>query len=142
MHVIHQWSNKHLLPPHIDDKRGEPEMTPCLAVLVKQVIELHDAGLWACHYAEEFTLQLIHPLNRREKLANECPRFVDPSCDPTDSMFLISFIAAADLICFLSYVVFADDEVFRLVSRMFDKSLVPALPATVPEPYYSEDPPP
>jgi hypothetical protein len=57
-------------------------------------------------------------------------------------MFLISFIAAADLICFLSYVVFADDEVFRLVSRMFDKSLVPALPATVPEPYYSEDPPP
>jgi hypothetical protein len=40
-----QWSNKHLLPPHIDDKRGEPKMTPCLAALVKRVAELHDTGL-------------------------------------------------------------------------------------------------
>jgi hypothetical protein len=47
----------HLLPPLIDDKRGEPKMTPCLAALVKWVAEAHDSGLRACHCAVEFTLQ-------------------------------------------------------------------------------------
>jgi hypothetical protein len=56
MHAPPQWMNKHLLPPLIDNKRGEPKMTPRLAALVKRVAELHDAGLRACHYTEEFTL--------------------------------------------------------------------------------------
>jgi hypothetical protein len=82
MHVQPQWVNKHLLPPLIDKKRGESKMTSCLATLVKRVDELHDSGLRACHYAEEFTLQRIHPLGRREKLAYECLRQADPSCEP------------------------------------------------------------
>jgi hypothetical protein len=45
-----------MLPLLIDNKRGEPEMTPRLAALVKRVAELCDAGLEACHCAEEFTL--------------------------------------------------------------------------------------
>jgi hypothetical protein len=56
MHAPPQWVNKHLLSPLIDDKQGEPEATPHLAMLVKRVAELYDAGLRACHYAEEFTL--------------------------------------------------------------------------------------
>jgi hypothetical protein len=31
------------------------------------------AGLEVCHYAEEFTLRRIRSLDRREKLAFECP---------------------------------------------------------------------
>jgi hypothetical protein len=46
------------------------------------------------------------------------------------------------LISFLSYVVLTDDEVFRLVSCMFDKSLVSTRPVIVPEPYCSGNPPP
>jgi hypothetical protein len=46
------------------------------------------------------------------------------------------------LISFLSYVVLTDDEVFRLVSCMFDKSLVSMRPVIVPEPYCSGNPPP
>jgi hypothetical protein len=73
-------------------------MTPCLAALVKRVAELRDTGLRACHYAEEFTLQRIHPLDHRDKLAYECPRLADPDHDPTDSKILTSFIVAADLL--------------------------------------------
>jgi hypothetical protein len=62
MHVPRQWVNKHLLPPLIDNKWGEPKMTPRLAALVKWVVELRDGGLWACHCTEEFTLRWIHPL--------------------------------------------------------------------------------
>jgi hypothetical protein len=47
-------------------------MTPRLVALVKRVAELKDAGLQACHCAEEFTLRWIQPLDRREKLAYEC----------------------------------------------------------------------
>jgi hypothetical protein len=82
MHVQSQWANMHLLPPLIDNKRGEPKMTPCCVALVKRVDELHDSGLWACHCTEEFTLQRIRPLGHREKLAYECLRLVDPSCEP------------------------------------------------------------
>jgi hypothetical protein len=57
MHVELQWVNKLQFPLLIKDKRGEPSMTPCLATLVKRVAELHEAGLKACHYAEEFTLR-------------------------------------------------------------------------------------
>jgi hypothetical protein len=83
MHVQPQWANMHLLPSLIDDKQGEPKMTPCLAALVKRVTELYDSGLWVCHYVEEFTLQRIHPLSRREKLAYECPQLANPSCEPS-----------------------------------------------------------
>jgi hypothetical protein len=72
VHDLPQWANKHLLPPHIDEKWGEPKMTPRLATLVKRVTELCQAGLWACHYAEEFTLWRIHLLSHWEKLAYEC----------------------------------------------------------------------
>jgi hypothetical protein len=73
MHVPPQWVNRHLLPPLIDNKRGEPEMTPRLAALVKWVAKLHDAGLRTYHCAEEFTLQRIRPLGHWDKLAYECP---------------------------------------------------------------------
>jgi hypothetical protein len=82
MHVQPQWVNKHLLPLLIDNKRGEPKMTPRLASLVKWVSELHDSGLQAHHCAEEFTLRWIHPLSHREKLACECPWLAHPSCEP------------------------------------------------------------
>jgi hypothetical protein len=98
MHVLPQWSNKHLLPPHIDDKQGEPEMTPLLATLVKWVIELCSTSLRACHCAEEFNLQRIFPLGHREKLAYERPQLVDSSRYPADSKILISFITATGLL--------------------------------------------
>jgi hypothetical protein len=41
--------NMHLLSPLIDDKRGEPKMTPRLTTPVKQVAELHDTSLQVCH---------------------------------------------------------------------------------------------
>jgi hypothetical protein len=59
-------------------------MTPCLAALIKQVGELHEARLKACHCAEEFTLWRIRPLGHREKLAIECPQLVDLSREPAD----------------------------------------------------------
>jgi hypothetical protein len=56
MHIQPQWVNKLLFPQFIKDKWGEPAMMPRLAALIKRVAELHEAGLKACHYAEEFTL--------------------------------------------------------------------------------------
>jgi hypothetical protein len=73
-------------------------MTLRLAALVKQVAELCDAGLRACHCAKEFTLYLICPLDRWEKLAYEYPWLADPSHDPADSKILISFNVATDMI--------------------------------------------
>jgi hypothetical protein len=73
-------------------------MTPCLAALFKQVIELCGTGLRSYHHAKEFTLQQIRPLGHREKLAYECPRLADPSRDPVDSKILTYFIAAASLL--------------------------------------------
>jgi hypothetical protein len=66
--------NIHMLPLLIDNKRGEPEMTPRLAALVQWVAELHNADLQTCHCTEEFTLRQIHPVGHRDKLAYECPR--------------------------------------------------------------------
>jgi hypothetical protein len=77
----------HLLPPLIDKKRKEPKLTRRLVALVKQVTKLHDAGLHACHYAEEFTLRQICPLDHRDKLAYECQQQADPSREPADGMF-------------------------------------------------------
>jgi hypothetical protein len=131
-----------MLPPQIDDKRGEPEITPLLTALVKWVTERCQACLRACHYAEEFTLRRIHPLGHRDKLAFECPWFADPSREPTDGKIMIFFVAdvelISDLITSLSYATWTAEEVFRLVSYMFDKSPVTDRPSSVP----SENPPP
>jgi hypothetical protein len=61
MHVEAQWVNKLLFPPNINNKWSEPKMTTRLTTLIKQVAELHEAGLKACHCAEEFNLRRIHP---------------------------------------------------------------------------------
>jgi hypothetical protein len=74
MHVPLQWVNRHLHPLLIDNKRGEQEMTTSLAALVKQVAELCDFYLRACHCTEEFTLRWIRPLGCQDMLAYECPR--------------------------------------------------------------------
>jgi hypothetical protein len=57
-----QWPNKHLLLPLISDKQKAPEMSPRLKALVKRVTELREAGLEACHCAEEFILWWIRQL--------------------------------------------------------------------------------
>jgi hypothetical protein len=72
----------HLLLPLIDNKRGEPKMTPHLLAVVKRVAELHGAGLQACHCTEEFTLWWIHPLGHRKKLTYVWLQLSDPSHDP------------------------------------------------------------
>jgi hypothetical protein len=46
-------------------------MTDRLAALVRRVVELHQAGLEACHCAKEFYLRRIRPLGRRKTLAFE-----------------------------------------------------------------------
>jgi hypothetical protein len=69
--------NKHLIPLWIDKKQKEP----------KRVTELRDNGLWACHYAEEFTLWRICPLVHQDKLEYECPRQANPSREPADGKF-------------------------------------------------------
>jgi hypothetical protein len=56
MLVQPQWVNKLLFPPFVKDKQGGPAMMPRLAALIKQVTELREVGLMACHCAEEFTL--------------------------------------------------------------------------------------
>jgi hypothetical protein len=67
-------------------------MTPSLAALIKRVVELHITGLWACHCTEEFPLQRIHPLGRREKLAYDYPWLADPNHEPAGGkMFDLHF---------------------------------------------------
>jgi hypothetical protein len=51
-----------VVPPLVDNKRGEPKMTLRLAALVKRVAELCTVDVRACHCVEEFTLRWIHPL--------------------------------------------------------------------------------
>jgi hypothetical protein len=64
MHVEPQWANMHLLSPLIDNKWGEPKMTPLLTALFKRVAELRDTGLRECHCVEEFTRRWIRPIGR------------------------------------------------------------------------------
>jgi hypothetical protein len=73
MHVEPSWVNKLLFPPAIKDQWKEPPMTDRLAALVRRVAELCQAGLEACHCAEEFYLRRIHPLGRRKTVAFESP---------------------------------------------------------------------
>jgi hypothetical protein len=90
MDVIPLWTNKHLLLPQIDDKRGEGglEITSHLIALVKRVIELRQADLRVCHCAEEFTLRWIRPLDRREKRAYECSWLADLTREPAEGKIL------------------------------------------------------
>jgi hypothetical protein len=104
MHVEPPWVNKLLFPPAIKDQRKEPPMIDCLAALVRRVAELRQAGLEACHCAEEFYLRRIRPLGRRKTLAFESPRLVDPTRDPLPSNILIfSFNAECHLYPDLTY---------------------------------------
>jgi hypothetical protein len=43
-----------LLPPLIDDKDGEPAITPRLQEMIDEIMELHNIGLKATHCAEGF----------------------------------------------------------------------------------------
>jgi hypothetical protein len=61
MHVQTPWVNKLLFPPAIKNKLMEPLMTDRLAVLIKHVAKLRQAGLEVCHCVKEFYLQWIHP---------------------------------------------------------------------------------
>jgi hypothetical protein len=95
MHAEPQWLNILLFPPKVKDKSGEPKVTPRLAALMKKVVELRRAGLKACNYDEECTLQRICPLGRRERPAYACPRLADSSIQAVNllvvrSSFLIS----------------------------------------------------
>jgi hypothetical protein len=56
MHVQPSWENKHLFPPIIKAQWTEPPMNARLAALVKRVVQLHEAGLKACHCIKEFHL--------------------------------------------------------------------------------------
>jgi hypothetical protein len=71
------------VPPPLDisGKQSGPKMTMRLSTLVKQITNLREAGLKACHCIEEFHLRHIRPLGHREKLAYECPQLADPSRD-------------------------------------------------------------
>jgi hypothetical protein len=78
MHDQPLWVNKLMFPPAIKNKRMEPPMIYCLAVLTKRVAELRQTDLEVCHYVEEFYVQRIRPLGRRKTLAFECPQMTDP----------------------------------------------------------------
>jgi hypothetical protein len=54
--------NKLLFPLDVTDKRNLMWMSARLSALVKQIAELRDVGLKACHCAKEFYLRQIRPL--------------------------------------------------------------------------------
>jgi hypothetical protein len=82
----------------------EPPWVNRLAALVRRVAELRQAGLEACHSAEEFYLRWIRPLGRRKTLAFESPRLADPSRDPLPgNIFIFSFNAECHLHPDLTY---------------------------------------
>jgi hypothetical protein len=78
-----------MFPLAIKNKRSEPPMIDRLAALTKCIVELHQAGLTACHYIEEFYLRWIHPFGRRKKLAFECPRMADLYCEPLEGCLFV-----------------------------------------------------
>jgi hypothetical protein len=104
MHVEPPWVNKLMFPPAIKYQRKESPMTDRLAALVRRIAELCQAGLEACHCAEEFYLRRICPLGRRKTLAFESPRLADPSRDPLPGkIFISSFNAKCHLYPDLTY---------------------------------------
>jgi hypothetical protein len=68
-------------------------MTPRLAALLKWVTKLRQAGLWACHCTEEFTLQRIHPLGHQEKVVYECSCLADLTREPAKGNILNYLVA-------------------------------------------------
>jgi hypothetical protein len=79
-------------------------MTDRLAALVKRVTELRQAGLEACHCAEEFYLRWIRPLGRRKTLAFESPRLANPTRDPLPgNIFIFSLNVECHLYHDLTY---------------------------------------
>jgi hypothetical protein len=122
-------------------------MTPRLAALVKRVAELREVGLKACHCIEEFTLQRIRPLDRREKLAFEYPRLADPNGDPTDGKIfilhvLLVTICYSDLIHSFVCSALTQTKIDQLVGHLFNKNPLVPRPNTVPAPYCTKNPPP
>jgi hypothetical protein len=91
MHDQPLWVNKLLFPPAIKNKRMEPPMTNRLAVLIKHVTELHQAGLEACHCVKEFYFRWICPLGRQKKLAFKYLWMAVPCRDPSEGyLFILS----------------------------------------------------
>jgi hypothetical protein len=105
MHIEPQWVNMHLLRPHIDKKQREPKMTLRLTTLVKQVAELHDTSLRACHCTEEFAHRWIHPLGCWEKFAYECLRLANPSRKDVGGKILHSHLPLL-MICYFDLIHF------------------------------------
>jgi hypothetical protein len=104
MHVEPPWVNKLLFPPTIKDQQKEPPMTDRLAALVRRIAELRQAGLEACHCAEEFYLRRIRPLGRRKTMAFESPRLADPSRNTLPGkIFIFSFNVECHLYPDLTY---------------------------------------
>jgi hypothetical protein len=68
-----------LFPQIIKDKWNELPMNDRLTSLVKRVAKVHEAGLKACHYIEEFHLWRIRSLGHWENLAFECPLLSHPN---------------------------------------------------------------
>jgi hypothetical protein len=83
------WVNKLLFPPAVKNKWSKPPMTDRLASLTKRVVERRQAGLEVSHCVEEFYLQRIRPLDRRRKLAFECPRMADPYREPLEGCLFV-----------------------------------------------------
>jgi hypothetical protein len=122
-------------------------MTLRLAALVKRVAELCKASLKACHYIKEFTLQQIHPLGRREKLAYECPRLADPSREAAvgkifSLTFCILMVYFLNMICSMSCITLTWVEIDQFMARLFDKDPPTPRPARVPPPFSSDNLPP
>jgi hypothetical protein len=109
-------------------------MNAHLDALLKHVVELRETRLKVCHCIEEFHLQRIHPLGRRDKCAYECPWMADPNREPTDGKFSILSLKYwgynyPDMTFLLSCIVLSQEEVDWLVGRLFDKDPPIARPA-------------
>jgi hypothetical protein len=122
-------------------------MTPRLAALVKRVVELHEARLKACHYAKEFTLWQIRPLDRREKLAFKYPWLADPNREPAyGKIFILHVLPVtiyySNLIRSFFCSALTKTKIHRLVGYLFDKDPPVPRPNSVPARYYAKNPPP
>jgi hypothetical protein len=111
------------------------------------VVELCEAGLKACHCAEEFTLRRICPLGCWEKLAFECLWLDDPSHEPAvGKIFILQvlsvMISYSDLMHSFFCSVLTEAKIDQLVGHLFYKDPPVPRPDTVPMPYCTENPPP
>jgi hypothetical protein len=121
-------------------------MSPHLKALVKHVAELREAGLEACHYAEEFILWRIRPLGQREKLTFECSWFADPNCNPSSGKKnKLHSVSSFPYSCIMTLCLFRTaptiEEVATGMKLMFDQSLT-GRGSRIPEFFSSDNPPP